>query len=85
MEGRDSKKNKKFSNFQKGPKTFPKASKHVLNMFRDDFFEKKIFCPVHQEGRDFEKNQKNQKIFKFSKMSKNVPKSVQTCFEQVWR
>ena len=35
------------------------------------------------EGRDFEKVQKNQKIFKIPKMPKIVPKSIQTCFEHV--
>ena len=34
------------------------------------------------EGRDFEKFQKNQKIFKIPKMSKIVPKIIQTCFER---
>ena len=35
------------------------------------------------EGRVFEFFQKNQKIFKIQKMPKFVPKSVQTCFEDV--
>ena len=35
------------------------------------------------EARDFEKFQKNQKIFKTPKMSKIVPKRIQTCFERV--
>ena len=53
-------------------------------MFGGDFFEKK-FAQCTQEGRNLEKTQKNQEIFKFSKMSKNVPKCVQTCFKHVWR
>ena len=81
---KSSKKIEKFSNFQKCPKTSPKASKQVLNMFGGDFFEKK-FAQCTQEGRNLEKTQKNQEIFKFSKMSKNVPKCVQTCFKHVWR
>ena len=35
------------------------------------------------EGRVFENFQKNQKSFKFPKMHKIVPKSIQTCFEHV--
>ena len=35
------------------------------------------------EGRVFENFQKNQKSFKLPKMPKNVPKSIQTCFERV--
>ena len=35
------------------------------------------------EGRVFENFQKNQKSFKFPKTPKIVPKSIQTCFEQV--
>ena len=35
------------------------------------------------EGRVFENFPKNQKIFKIPKMPKIVPKSVQTCFEDV--
>ena len=35
------------------------------------------------EARDFEKVQKNPKIFKIPKTPKIVPKSIQTCFEQV--
>ena len=35
------------------------------------------------DGRVFEFFQKNQKSFKIPKKPKIVPKSVQTCFEQV--
>ena len=35
------------------------------------------------EGRVFENFQKTQKSFKFPKTPKIVPKSIQTCFEQV--
>ena len=48
-------------------------------------FSRKKFAQCTQEGRNLEKTQKNQEIFKFSKMSKNVPKCVQTCFKHVWR
>ena len=65
-------------------KNVPKKVQTFLNMFTDDFFEI-YFAQCTQEARDFEKSQKNRKIFKFSKMSKNVPKSVQTSFKHVWR
>ena len=83
MEGRDSKKEiEKFSNFQKFPKTLPKGSKHVLNMFGGDFSKNFLpNAPWRVETR--KKFQKIKKTFKISKMFKNVPKSVQTCFEHV--
>ena len=42
------KKVKKFSNFQKCPKSIQKMSKHVLNMLWGDFSE--CFCPVFHAG-----------------------------------
>ncbi len=91
MDGRDvenfQKKTKKFkknSKIEKCPKSFPKVSKRVLNMFWGNFSEKK-FCPVFQGGSSLRKfSKKNQKIFKIPKMPKIVPKSVQTCFEHVF-
>ena len=77
-----SKKIKNFSKFQKCPKSFSKVSKRVLNLFWVKFFEI-FFAQCSVEGRDFEKFQKNQKIFKIPKMSKIVPKRIQTCFERV--
>ncbi len=77
------KKIKKFSKILKCPKSFPKVSKRVLNMFSGVFFENKTFAQCSMEGRVFENFQKNQKTFKNSKMPKIVPKSVQTCFEHV--
>ena len=73
---------KKFSNFQKCPKVFPKVSKRVLNMFWGKFFEK-FYAQCSMEGRVFENFQKNQRNCKIPKMPKNVPKSIQTCFELV--
>ena len=70
-----------FSKFQKGPKSFPKVSKRVLNLFWVKFFEK-FFAQCSLEGRVFEKFQQK-KIFKIPKMPKSVPKSLQTCFEHV--
>ena len=76
-----SKKIKKFSKFQKCPKSFPKVSKRVLNLFWVKFFEN-FFCPVFRGGSSFRKFSKKN-IFKIPKMPKSVPKSIQTCFEHV--
>ena len=76
-----SKNSKKNSKLQKCPRSFPKMSKLVLNMFCGNFFRKKN-APCSMEGRVFEKFQKNQKRFNFQKMPLIVSKSVQTCFEQ---
>ena len=76
------KKIKKISKFQKCPKSFPKASKRVLNVFWGEFFET-FFVQCSKDGRVFKNFQKNQKNFKIPKMPKIVPKSIQTCFEQV--
>ena len=73
---------KKSSKFQKCSKSFPKVSKHVLNMFWGKFFEK-FYVQCSMEGRVFENFLKNQKVFKIPKMPKVVPKSIQTCFEHV--
>ena len=70
-----------FSKFQKGPKSFPKESKRVLNLFWVKFFENS-FAQCSVEGRVFENFQK--KNFKIPKMPKSVPKSLQTCFEHVF-
>ena len=60
----------KFSNFQKCPRTSPKVSKHVLNMFGGDFFEKN-FAQCTQEGRNLEKIQKkSKKISNFQNVQK---------------
>ena len=64
------KKIEKFSKFQKYPKSFPKVSKRVLNMFWVEFLEKQI-CPVfHGESSlgNFQENQK--KYFKCAKFQK---------------
>ena len=76
-----SKKSKKNSKFQKCPKSFPKASKRVLNVFWGEFFEK-FFAQCSMDGRVFKNFQKNQKNFKIPEMPKIVPKSIQTWFEQ---
>ncbi len=65
------KKIKKFSKIEKCPKSFPKVSKRVLNMFWVNFFEK-IFWPSGPWRVESSKNFK--KIKKFSKIEK-CPKS----------
>ena len=86
-------KNQKCFKNPKMPKIVPKMSKrfqnpkkvvqtcfeHVLGVI----FSKKNFAQCSMEGRVFEFFQKNQKSFKIPKKPKIVPKSVQTCFEQV--
>ena len=74
------KKIKKFSKFQKCPKSFPKVCKHILNMFWGKLFGK--FLP------SFPWNVESTKIFKIfffkiPKMPKIVPESIQACFERV--
>ena len=71
-----------FSKFQKGPKSFPKVSKRVLNMFWGKFFEKN-FCPVFLGGSSFRKFSKIFFFFKIPKMPKIVSESIQACFERV--
>ena len=61
-----------FSKFQKCTKSFPKVSKHVLNVFWGKIFEN-FFAQCSVEGRVFENFQK--KIFsKFQKCPKVFPK-----------
>ena len=74
-------KNQKFLKIQKCPKSFPKVSKHVLNMFWANF--SKNFCPVFHGMSSLRKfSIKN--IFKIPKMSKSVPKIIQTCFRVIF-
>ena len=70
---------KNFSKFQKSPKSFPKVSKRVLNMFRVNFFEN-FFLPsvpwkvesskIFNIMKNFSKLQKSPKSF--PKVSKRV-------------
>ena len=76
-------KNQKFSKFQKCPKSFPKVSKRVLNMFWGNFSEKIFLLSVPWRVESSKCFQKIKKIFKIPKKLKIVPKSVQTCFEHV--
>ena len=77
-----SKKIKKFSKFQKCPKSFPKESKRVLNVFWGKLFEKN-FCPVFRGGPSFRKFSK--KIFsKFQKCPKSFPKVSKRVLNVFW-
>ena len=75
-------KNQKILKIQKCPKSFPKVSKHVLNMFWANF--SKNFCLVFHGGSSLRKfSKKIKKNFKILKTPKLVPKSIQTCFDCV--
>ena len=91
MEARD------FEKVQKNPKIFkiPKTPKIVPKSIQTCFEQvlgqtfRKFFAQFSMEGRVFENFRKNQKVFKISKTfkitkkPKIVPKSIQTCFEQI--
>ena len=64
---------KKISNSRKGPKSFPKVSKRVLDVFWGKLFEK-CFAQFCMEGRVLENFQKNQKKSNFLKRPKSSPK-----------
>ena len=71
-------KNQKILKIQKCPKSFPKVSKHVLNMFWGKLFEK--FLPSFPWNVEFSKIFKKN-IFKIPKMPKSALKRIQTCFD----
>ena len=77
-----SKKMKSFQNFPKCPKTFPKVSIHVLNMFAGEFF-KTFFAQFTLEGRDLENSLKKSKKFQNFKKVQKRSQRVQTCFDHV--
>ena len=70
-----------FSKFQKCPKSFPKVSKRVLNMFCGKSFGK--FLPSFRWNVESPKMFKNF-FFKIPKMPKSVPKRIQTCFRVIF-
>ena len=89
LEGRNMEKHQKngktFIYFSKCPKMFAEKLKQVLIMLRGSFSGKKIW-PVHPRWSKLGKfRKKNRKKFEISKVSKNVPESVQTSFEIVLR
>ncbi len=71
------KKIKNFSKIEKCPKSFPKVSKRVLNMFWGNFFEKKFLpsVPWRVESSQIFKKIKNAQNFpKVRKCPKSFPK-----------
>ena len=78
-----SKKSKKVSNFLKCPKSFPKVSKRVLNVFLGKLFEK--FLPSFPWKVESSKNFKNVKKFaKFQKCPKSFPKVSKRVLIVIW-
>ena len=78
------KKIKKFSNFQKYPKSFPKKSKRVLNVFWGKFFEI-FYAQCSMEGRVFENfRKKSKKISKIQKCPKSFPKVSKRVLNKLW-
>ena len=73
------KKMKNFSKLQKSPKSYPKMSKRVLNMFWVNFFQN-FFCPVFHEGRIFENFQKKLKTFQNCKKAQNRSRKCPNVF-----
>ena len=73
--------NQKNPKIQKCPKSFPKVSKHGLNMFWGKLF-KKFYAQCSMEGRVFE----NFQIFfsKFQKCPKSFPKVSKPDLNMFW-
>ena len=72
-----------FSKFQKCPKSFPKVSKRVLNVFWANF--SKIFCPVFHGVSNLRKfSKKSKKISKFQKRPKSFPKESKRVLIVIW-
>ena len=76
-----SKKIRKVSKFQKCPKSFPKVSKRVLNVFWGKFFEN-FFAQCSVEGQVFEKFQNF--FLKFQKCPKVFPKVSKRVLNVFW-
>ena len=70
---------KKNSKLQKCPRSFPKMSKLVLNMFCGNFLEKK--CPVFHGGSSLRKVSEKSKKVQFSKIALN---RFQKCPKVFW-
>ena len=72
-----------FSKFQKCPKSFPKVSKRVLNVFWGKLFQK--FCPVFHGGSNLRKiSKKSKKNSKFQKRPKWFPKEYKRVLIVIW-
>ena len=77
---------KKSQKFQKCPKSFPKVSKRVLNVFCDEFFRKKKFYPaVPWKARDSSQNRSQKKsiLKKVFKKNRKNPKKFPKLFPKV--
>ncbi len=77
-------KNQNFSKIQKCPKSFPKVSKRVLNMFWGNFFEKN-YCPVFHGRSSLRKfSKKSKKFSKIQKRPKSFPKVSKRVLNKFW-
>ena len=65
------------------PKSVPKVSKRVLNMFWEKFCEK-FYAQCSMEGRVFENLLKNQKFLKIQKCPKSFPKVSKHVLNMFW-
>ena len=74
-----------MSKFQKCPKSFPKASKRVLNVFWGEFFDN-FFCPVFHGWSSLQKFPKKSKNFQNSnqKRTKPFPKESKSVLNKFW-
>ena len=78
------KKIKKFSNFQKYPKSFPKKIQTCLERVLGQIF-RDILCPVFHGGSSFRKlSKKIKKISKFQKCPKSFPKVSKRVLNKFW-
>ena len=78
-----SKKIKKISKFQKCPKSFPKVSKLVLNVFWGNFFEK-LLPSVPWKVESAKNFKKIKKVSKFQKCPKSFPKVSKRVLNKFW-
>ena len=72
-----------FSKFKRRPKSFPKASKRVLNMFWGVSFEN-FFPSVPRRVESSKCFQKIKKVPKFQKCPKSFPKKSKHVFNMFW-
>ena len=73
---------KRFSKFQKMPKSVPESLQTCFeHVFGANF--SKNFCPVFDGMPSLRKFSKKN-IFKIPKIRKSVPKSIQTCFRVIF-
>ncbi len=77
-------KNQKIFKFQKCPKSFPKVSKRVLNMFWGNFFEKKFLPSVPWTVESSKTFKKIKKLSKIQKCPKSFPKVSKRVLNMFW-